>query len=164
MQDTCLLAAFGDEIVRHVRMGGQGLDFRTLLHKIGPDHTKYEFWEALRYHLNRDMLTWRDSTSQAIRLTFDKAQKPKNTDGWYMYERRGNYGGVTRFYIPPIPLVDVRRALLKPAKATEHTLATATKQVIVAYPELNVFDKEEVIVQIVAPALFSRHQRQTITA
>jgi hypothetical protein len=139
-------------------MGSRGLSIHALLQKIGPEHTKYEFWEALRFYLNRDIFTWRDQTTQVLMLTFDQSEK-KEPLGWYEYERKGDYGGVMRFCIPPISLIHIRKALLKPPKAEVHTLRTVTKQVIAAYPELNLFDEEQVITDIVAPALFSRHQR-----
>lgn len=164
MRNNCLPDQFGREIVAHVNHAPRGLDIHTLLSKIGPDHTQSAFWEAMRYYLNKNMRAWRDETSKAIVLTFNQACRSEDTSGWYMYESRGNFGGIARFYIPPIPLESVQQVLLKPRGEAEHTLETATRRLITRFPELNLFDNQQVVAEIVAPALFESRKRRRQSA
>lgn len=156
MDDKCLLNQFGQEIRAIVQRDNGSCSINRLLQLIGPEHKKYEFWEALRYRLNEGMYARRNPDTNVLMLTFDRAGIGKD---WYEYNEIRHSTQRFKFFIPPIPLPLLRIALRKPREALDNTLPAGVRRVKSAYPELNLWDDEWVRGNIVAPALWSVRER-----
>ncbi len=161
MGPNCILELFAIEIIDHIR-NHPGCTMQQLLGLIGPDHKKWEFWSALRFNLNSKIYVTRDAHTQQLRLELIQSRYVHNNPGeWYMFEQHHVEGvGTLRFYIPPIRQTMLRQVLLRGGK--KNSLKASLRRLLAQFPELWLFDEEQVIAEIIAPVLLEATSRKAI--